>query len=79
MFPIMLALPYTRMFQLGKILVNYTGKSHWGGKIWQICYSQCVCQIHFWRICEFWQGKFWKIAHDLRKSPAKIFLCTVYA
>ena len=26
------------------------------------------------RICDYWQGKFWQIAHD---SPAKIFLHTV--
>ena len=62
-----------------KILANHTGKSYWWGKIWQISYSQCICQIHFWCICEYWQGKFWRITHDLPNSPifspAKYFLC----
>ena len=29
----------------GKIVANHTGKSYWQGKIWQIIYSQCICQI----------------------------------
>ena len=29
----------------GEILANHTGKSYWQGKIWQISYSQCICQI----------------------------------
>ena len=67
---------YTGKFWWGKILVNHTGKSYWQGKFWQISYSQCICQIHFWCFCEYWQGK-WRIAHNSPNSPifplAKIF------
>ena len=62
----------------GKILVNRAGKSYWWGKIWWMSNSQYICHIC---ICEYWQGKFWRIAHGLPNppifSPTKIFLCTV--
>ena len=38
----------TREILAGKNLANHTGKSYWGGKIWLISYSQCIC-LH---ICE---------------------------
>ena len=44
-------LPYTGNTWQRNILANYTGKSYWRGKFWQISYSQCICQIHFQCIC----------------------------
>ena len=50
-------------------------------KIWWISNSQCICHIRFPCICEYWQGKFWGMAHDSPKSPVssptKIFPCTL--
>ena len=34
----------------GKNWANHTSKRYWGGKIWLISYSQCICQIL--HICE---------------------------
>ena len=48
---------------------NHTGENYWWGKIWQISYSQCICQMHFRCICEYWRGKCWRIAHNLPNSP----------
>ena len=49
----------------------------------QISYSQCICQIHFQCIYDYWRGKFWRIAYDspnlLFFVPAKIFPCTIYS
>ena len=60
-----------------KILANHTSKRYWWGKIGWISYSQFICQIHFWCICEYRWGKIWPIAHDLPFSPVKYFPCTV--
>ena len=68
--------PYTvhRKILTGEILANHTGKSYWRGKFGKKA-SQCICQIHFWCICEYWQGNFWRIVHNLPIS--KFFPCTV--
>ena len=50
------------------------------GKFWQISYSQCIWQICFPCIYEYWWGKFWQMAHELLTLPifpTKIFPCTV--
>ena len=46
-------IPYIGNIWWRKILANHTGKSNWWGKIWQISYSQCICQIHFRCICDY--------------------------
>ena len=74
-------LPHMGNIWRGKILANHRGKSYWRGKLWQITYSQCICQIHFWCICEYWRGKSWRIADDspnLPIFPRQIFPCTVF-
>ena len=42
----------------GNILVNHTGKSYGQGKIWQISYSQYICQIHFCVSVNIGEGNF---------------------
>ena len=56
-----------------KFLANHTGKRYCQGKIWWISYSQCICQIHFRCICEYWRGNFWKIATIQTNFPLPKF------
>ena len=68
-------IPYMGNIWWGKILVNYTGKSYWQGKIWRI---SSHAKTTFLCVCEYWRGKFWQIAHNLPKVfLAKYFLCAV--
>ena len=60
-------------YLVGENFGNHTGKSYWRGKIWQISNNQCICQIRFPCICEYWQGKFLANGAQLAKF-AKFFL-----
>ena len=44
-------------------------------KIWQISSSQCISQIHFQCICEYWWEKFWQltICQICHFFPCQIF------
>ena len=58
-----------RKYLAGEILANHAGKSYQQRKIWWISNSRCIYHICFLCICEYWQGKFSRMAHDLPNFP----------
>ena len=57
----------------GKFWQTIQVKAIGKGKFWRISNSQCICHIHFPCICEYWQGKVWRMAHDLPNLPLPHF------
>ena len=78
-FPIYYSILYMGNIRWQKILANHTGNSYWQGKIWQISYSHCICQlntfsVYLWILMSKILAWFTKFANFF---PAKYFPCTV--
>ena len=49
------------------------------GKFWLVTQVKAIdLATHFWCICEYRQGKFWRMAHDLAIFSPPKFPCIYY-